>query len=61
MPLPNILEIAKSDLYTAKSELEQKYALPQVEHLLRLRDMIYIGCEKFPQHNLYPISEGGLR
>ncbi len=40
MPLPNIIEIAKSDLYTAKSELEQKYALPQVEHLLRLRDMV---------------------
>ena len=40
MSQPNIIEIAKSDLYTAKDELTQKYALPQVEHLLRLRDMV---------------------
>ena len=39
MSLPNILEIAKADLYTAKDELAQKYAEPQVQHLLRLRDM----------------------
>ena len=40
MSQPNIIEIAKTDLYTSKDELEQKYALPQVEHLLRLRDMV---------------------
>ena len=40
MSLPNIVEAAKADLYTAKEELEQKYATSQVEHLLRLRDMV---------------------
>ena len=35
----NIIEIAKQDLYTAKAELEVRYPIPQVEHLLRLRDM----------------------
>ena len=36
----NILDIAKRDLYTAKDELEQRYPLPQVEHVMRLRDMV---------------------
>lgn len=36
----NIIEIAKQDLYTAKAELEERYPIPQVEHLLRLRDMV---------------------
>lgn len=36
----NIIEIAKQDLYTAKAELEVRYPIPQVEHLLRLRDMV---------------------
>ena len=40
MPLPNILDIARSDLYTNRDELEQKYAITQVEHLIRLRDMV---------------------
>ena len=40
MSLPNIIEAAKADLYTAKEELEQKYAQSQVDHLLRLRDMV---------------------
>lgn len=40
MSLPNIVEAAKADLYTAKEELLQKYAQSQVEHLLRLRDMV---------------------
>nr|WP_295397446.1 hypothetical protein [uncultured Prevotella sp.] len=22
---------------------------------------LYIGCEKFPQHDLYPIAVGGVR
>jgi hypothetical protein len=24
-------------------------------------DTLYIGCEKFPQHDFYPISVGGVR
>lgn len=40
MCLPNIVEIAKADLYTNKEELAEKYAQSQVEHLLRLRDMV---------------------
>ncbi len=40
MSLPNIVEIAKTDLYTNKEELAEKYAQSQVEHLLRLRDMV---------------------
>ena len=24
-------------------------------------DTLYIDCEKFPQHDLYPISVGGVR
>ena len=40
MPLPNIVEIAKTDLYTSRDDLEQRYAISQVEHLIRLRDMV---------------------
>jgi len=40
MPLPNIIDIARADLYTNREELEQKYAVTQVEHLIRLRDMV---------------------
>ena len=36
----NIIEITKQDLYTAKAELEERYPVAQVEHLLRLRDMV---------------------
>ena len=36
----SIIEIAKQDLYTAKAELEERYPVAQVEHLLRLRDMV---------------------
>ncbi len=39
MPLPNIIDIARKDLYTSKDELEEKYAIAQVEHLIRLREM----------------------
>ena len=24
-------------------------------------ETLYIGCEKFPQHDLYPIAVGGVR
>lgn len=40
MPLPNIIDIARTDLYTNREELEQKYAVTQVEHIIRLRDMV---------------------
>lgn len=40
MPLPSIIDIARDDLFTARAELEEKYAISQVEHLLRLRDMV---------------------
>ena len=40
MPLPSIIDIARTDLYTNRDELEQKYAISQVEHIIRLRDMV---------------------
>lgn len=40
MSMPSIIEIAKSDLYTPRKDLEEKYALPQVEHIVRLREMV---------------------
>ena len=41
MPLPSIIDIARTDLYTSREELEAKhYALAQIEHILRLRDMV---------------------
>lgn len=36
----NILEIARTDLYTDKEELLQKFPEAQVNHILRLRDMV---------------------
>ena len=38
--MPSIIDIARTDLYTKREELEQRYAVTQVEHLLRLRDMV---------------------
>ncbi len=40
MPLPSILDIARTDLYTSQEDLEAKYAVTQVEHILRLRAMV---------------------
>ena len=40
MPLPSIIEIARADLYTSREDLEVKYAVTQVEHIIRLRDMV---------------------
>ena len=40
MPLPNIIDIARTDLYTNREELEERYALTQVDHIIRLRDMV---------------------
>ena len=40
MPLPNIIDIARTDLFTARNELEEKYAITQVDHVIRLRDMV---------------------
>ena len=40
MPLPSIIDIARADLYTQREDLEAKYAITQVEHILRLRDMV---------------------
>ena len=34
MPLPSIIDIARADLYTAKEDLEAKYAITQVDHIL---------------------------
>lgn len=40
MSMPSIIDIAKVDLYTKREELEQRYAVTQVEHIIRLRDMV---------------------
>ena len=42
-----IIELAKADLYTSKEELAQKYPAVQVDHLVRLRDMV-TWCIAFP-------------
>ena len=42
-----IIELAKTDLYTSKEELAQKYPAVQVDHLVRLRDMV-TWCIAFP-------------
>ena len=39
MPLPAIIDVATSDLFTSEQELRIKYADSQVNHLLRLREM----------------------
>lgn len=40
MSQPNIIDIAKADLYAPRDELLERYAVGQVEHLVRLRDMV---------------------
>lgn len=40
MPQANIADIARTDLYTAKEQLLEKYSPQQTEHLLRLREMV---------------------
>ncbi len=40
MPLPSIIDIARTDLYTPREQLEANYAITQVEHIVRLRDMV---------------------
>lgn len=40
MSQPNIVDIAKADLYSPREELLERYAVGQVEHLIRLRDMV---------------------
>lgn len=40
MPMPSIIDIARQDLFTARNELEEKYAITQVDHVIRLRDMV---------------------
>ena len=42
-----IIELAKTNLYTSKEELAQKYPAVQVDHLVRLRDMV-TWCIAFP-------------
>ena len=38
--MPTIIEIVRADLYTSKADLEEKYSLPVVDHIMRLRDMV---------------------
>ena len=39
MSQPNIVDIARTDLFTPKEELLQKYSQKQSDRLVRLRDM----------------------
>ena len=39
MPQPNTLDVCRVDLFTDKSDLENKYSLVLVERVLRIRDM----------------------
>ena len=38
--MPDIIDVVKQDLYTPKEEMLEKYAEPQVEHVMRLREMV---------------------
>ena len=38
--MQSILELARTDLYTDRSELIQKYSPAQADHLVRLREMV---------------------
>lgn len=38
--MPDIMDVVRQDLYTSKEEMLSKYAAPQVEHVLRLREMV---------------------
>ena len=40
MSMPSIVDIAREDLYTARDKLLEKYAVSQVDHLIRLREMV---------------------
>ena len=40
MPMPNMIDVVREDLYTPKDILEQKYSVMQVDHLIRLREMV---------------------
>lgn len=40
LPMQSILELARTDLYTDRSELLQKYSPAQADHLVRLREMV---------------------
>lgn len=40
MSQPAISDIVRADLYTPEATLQEKYAAPQVAHLLRLREMV---------------------
>ena len=40
MPMPDIMDVVRQDLYTSKEEMLEKYAVKQVEHVLRLREMV---------------------
>ena len=39
----------------------EKYLLEHPTDGTDAFDTLYIGCEKFPQHDLYPIVIGGVR
>ena len=38
--MPDIMDVVRQDLYTSKEEMLEKYAVKQVEHVLRLREMV---------------------
>lgn len=37
MPLPNIIEVAKKDLFTAEKDLQVRYDVITINHLMRIR------------------------
>jgi len=62
--------VSRSGARTQRLPQEQVYgeAAESEEYLLEHRtdgtdtlDTLYIGCEKFQQHDLYPIAIGGVR
>ena len=38
MPLPKIIDVCRADLFSAESDLEQKYDVKTVNHLMRIRE-----------------------
>ena len=45
MSKPNIRDIAQRDLFTAESQLVERYTPDQVAHILRLREMYSLNCQ----------------
>ena len=56
-----LLRFASSTPFWWKQPESEEYLLEHRTGDTDAFDTLYIGCEKFPQHDLYPIAIGGVR